>query len=92
MLGVDIPNGALFYGQTRRRKEIAFDAVLRKLTENVASETRALLSAGATPLPLYEERKCNACSLQDTCQPRAPLGGTSVAQWLMHAIEERGRS
>ena len=92
MLGVDIPRGALFYGRTRRRKEVAFDDVLRKLTEQVASEARVLLSAGATPLPLYEKRKCNACSLQDACQPRAPLSGATIAQWLLRAIEERGRS
>ena len=91
MLGVDIPGGALFYGRTRRRMEVAFDAVLRNLTEEIASQTRSLLREGATPLPQYEERKCNACSLQDACQPRAPLVGTSVAQWLMHAIEEQGR-
>ena len=35
MLGVPVPAGALFYGQTRRRQEVAFDAELRALTASV---------------------------------------------------------
>src|SRR5690606_13922741 len=36
MLATDVPAGALFYGETRRRQDVAFDAELRRLTEDAA--------------------------------------------------------
>jgi CRISPR-associated exonuclease Cas4 len=36
MLDVPVPAGALFYGETRRRSEIEFGAVLRQNTEELA--------------------------------------------------------
>jgi CRISPR-associated exonuclease Cas4 len=54
MLGVPVPAGALFYGRTRRRQDVAFDEELRALTRRVADEVRALLAAGCTPPPRYE--------------------------------------
>ncbi len=35
MLDTEIPRGALFYGQPRRRQEVAFDPELRALTESL---------------------------------------------------------
>src|SRR6516165_4839945 len=51
MLGVAVPAGALFYGRTRRRTEVAFDEVLRRRTDAVTVEVRALLAAAVTPRP-----------------------------------------
>lgn len=86
MLGTAVPEGALFYGRNRRRKVVAFDAELRALTERVAADTRTLFAAGETPPPEFEERKCNACSLNDACQPQRPR--RSVEQWLVQAVED----
>lgn len=88
MLGVSVPEGALFYGQSRRRKVVQFDAELRELTRRIAFETRNMLSSGETPLPAYEPRKCNACSLQSVCQPRMPRHADDVASWLARAVED----
>lgn len=87
MLGCSIPKGALFYGRTRRRKEVVFDALLRALTEQTAAQTRIMLLAGVTPSPEYEKRKCDACSLKHACQPRAARGKSTVARWLQGAVE-----
>ena len=87
MLDVSVPEGALFYGRNRRRKVVAFDAALRKLTERVAAETRQMLRKGETPRPEYAARKCNACSLTDVCQPRKLQHSARVAQWLANAVE-----
>lgn len=88
MLEVSVPEGALFYGQSRRRKVVPFDPELRELTRAVAYQTRVMLSRGETPLPAYEGRKCSACSLQTVCQPRMPRQAGSVVEWLARALED----
>ena len=87
MLGVRVPEGALFYGRNRRRHVVKLDIDLRALTERIAAATRRLLGGGRPPIPEYEARKCDACSLQDLCQPRQPRGAGTVAQWLASAID-----
>jgi CRISPR-associated exonuclease Cas4 len=62
MMGVPVPAGALFYGQSRRRAEVVFDDALRRRTETVAGEVRALFGAGATPPP-PAVAPCKSCSL-----------------------------
>ena len=85
MLDRPVPEGALFYGRSRRRKAVVFDAELRALTERVAADTRNLLAVGDTPPPEFEARKCNACSLKEVCQPQRPRH--IVRRWLAQAIE-----
>lgn len=85
MLDRPVPEGALFYGRSRRRKAVMFDAELRALTERVAADTRNLIAAGDTPPPAFEARKCNSCSLKEVCQPQRPRH--IVRQWLAQAID-----
>ena len=87
MLDTSVPEGALFYGQNRRRKVVAFNAGLREITENVAADTSRMLFGGRVPAPKYEPRKCQSCSLMNYCQPRAPHGPSNVSNWLRDAIE-----
>ena len=87
MLARPVPEGALFYGRSRRRRVVAFDSDLRALTERVAADTRTLLRCGRTPPPEYEAAKCEACSLQDLCRPRKPHGTGVVDRWLATAID-----
>lgn len=82
MFGVSIAEGALFYGQPRRRSVVAFDAELRALTENVAAQTRALLEKGSTPRMPYEKQRCDGCSLIELCRPRITGSTRSAAAWL----------
>lgn len=46
MLGVPVPEGALFYAETRRRVVVPFDAELRALTEAAAMDLARVLAAG----------------------------------------------
>lgn len=87
MLEVPVPEGALFYGRNRRRKTVKLDTNLRLLTERIAADTRRMLSDHRTPAPEYEARKCNACSLQNLCQPQQPQATDAVARWLMSEID-----
>ena len=88
MFGVDIAEGALFYGETRRRVAVAFDAELRRLTGEVAAAARAMLAAGTTPPPVFERRKCTSCSLLDLCRPRQIGARRSASAWLARRIAE----
>ena len=73
MLSVPVPEGALFYGQTRRRQVVVLDEPLRDATRVAAQEVPALLSQGATPPPVADER-CDACSLVEECLPSVGKG------------------
>lgn len=91
MLGVDVPEGALFYGEPRRRSAVAFDAALRALTRDTAEALHALLASGRTPAPV-PGRHCRSCSLESICLPEA-TAGRSAAAWLarrLAASEEEG--
>jgi CRISPR-associated exonuclease Cas4 len=89
--GVEIPAGALFYGTTRRRSQVAFDDGLRARTEALARRMHELYVARITPPAVYE-KKCESCSLKQRCMP--VLGGRphSVARYfaaaLRHAAED----
>lgn len=90
MLGVPVPAGALFYGRTRRRQEVAFDEALRDLTRRTAAGVRAMLEAGRTPAARYEPARCDACSLLELCRPKALERPRPVRAWLARLVEEEG--
>ena len=71
MTGTEVPMGAFYYGQTKRRKEVAFDAELRALTETTVEQVATLFAQGRTPPAEYEAAKCRGCSLLDQCRPKA---------------------
>jgi len=68
MLDTTVLAGALFYGRTRRRLDVAFDAPLRRLTQNTAWRLHTLIGSGCTP-PAVREKKCDGCSLLNLCLP-----------------------
>lgn len=84
--GVVVTEGALFYGEKRRRTPVAFDAELRALTARVASEARAALLNGVTPAP-RSTPSCRRCSLHDLCRPERLENAPSVERWLARRIE-----
>lgn len=85
MLGAAVPAGALFYAQTRRRLELAFDSSLRQLTEETAASLHRLIASGTTPMPVREP-KCDRCSLLEVCMPDAP--GKSARRYLANALRQ----
>ena len=86
MLGMPVPRGALFYGEPRRRQEVAFDDALRARTEEAAKAVHALLAGGVTPPP-EPGAKCRSCSLEAFCLPKASAG-RSAAGWLARTLRE----
>lgn len=89
MTGRPVPQGALFYAQTRRRVIVPFDADLRALTEATAADLAQVLDSGVTPPPTPHKSRCRACSLLELCRPQAVA--RPVRQWrdrmLARALE-----
>jgi len=69
MLVCSIADGALFYGTTRRRKDVAFVPALRSMVEDAAARLHKLVASGITP-PAQYSKKCDSCSLNDICLPK----------------------
>lgn len=87
MLDTVVPEGALYYGRTRRRQVVLFGSELRGFTEQVAERAHALFQSGRTPAPILEARKCAACSLRELCQPEIGDGSRHVERWVLAAID-----
>ncbi len=87
MLGRSVSQGAIFYGRTRRRKQVSFDAALRELTRQTALRLHDLIDAGFTPPPL-DDPKCRTCSLRDRCMPDTADGRRSAARYMDALLDE----
>jgi len=87
MLDVEIQNGALFYGKTRRRQDVVFDSALRQETEDAAKRFHKLVESGVTPKAVYM-RKCANCSMYDLCMPKTVEKARSINSYLVDAIRE----
>jgi CRISPR-associated exonuclease Cas4 len=87
MLGVEIPEGALFYGATHHRFDVSFDAALRAETEDAASRLHLLISSRTTPAAVREP-KCDRCSLLEICMPEIAAKSHSAKSYLDSAIRK----
>ena len=86
MFGKPVPEGALYYASSRRRRIAAVDADLRAKTESTVAAVRQLLQSGEMPPPLNDDH-CRACSLRDLCQPEA-LAPTPEHAAVRHSLFE----
>ena len=76
MLCCAVPEGALFYGETRRRMDVSFSDELRGRVTALPAEMHQLFRRGHTP-KVRPSKSCNACSLKEICLP-ALLGRKSA--------------
>lgn len=80
MLALPVPEGAIFYGEPRRREAVAFTPALRSRTEQTVFALRAMLVSARLPPP-EPGPKCRQCSLAAICRPGfAAL--PSAATWV----------
>lgn len=86
MLCCTIPEGALFYGETRRRTPVSFTGELRGLVRAMSAEMHQLYRRGHTPR-VRPTKSCNACSLSELCLP-ALMRGRQAGLYLRQAMEE----
>lgn len=69
MLCCKIKDGALFYGETRRRLPVEFTDELRAEVVQISEEMHKLSKRGYTPKPKMT-KGCSACSLKELCLPK----------------------
>ncbi len=86
MLGTVIPEGALFYGETRRRTVVQFNQTLRDTVTKALQEMHTLYQRGYTPKS-KTGKWCNACSLKEICLP-ALLKDKSVESYIKEVLCE----
>ena len=86
MHGITVSEGALFYGEVRRRHAVIFDTELRDLTLKTILACRTIVQTQCTPSADYLAKKCNACSLIDQCHPKGFK--KSAIAWLAKQLNE----
>lgn len=86
MLCCAIPEGAIYYGQTRHRQQVVFTPELRQRVAALLEEMHRLYARGYTP-KAKPTKSCNACSLKDICLPRMTRK-KSVAAYLQAGMED----
>lgn len=87
MLCCDIPKGALYYGEIRRRVEVSFTPELRQEVRDCLREMHELYRRGHTP-KVKPTKSCNACSLKELCLPRL-MKTLPVKTYLQKSLEEQ---
>ncbi len=68
MLRTRVPEGAIFYASSQRRRSVPIDDELRRRVAAAADAVRAMLASGTTPPPVADKR-CDNCSLAGVCLP-----------------------
>jgi CRISPR-associated exonuclease Cas4 len=82
-----VPEGALFYAQTKKRSRVIFDEELRALTVRLAAETRTMIAATRTPLP-HATPACRRCSLLEQCNPKRLEKPPAIQRWLARQVAD----
>lgn len=88
MLVCDIPAGALYYIETRRREVVPFTEELRRKTEDTAAEMNRYFARGYTP-KVKPGKHCNACSLKSICLPVLCSRADPVSYLRAHIFESK---
>ncbi|WP_291237443.1 CRISPR-associated protein Cas4, partial [Frisingicoccus sp.] len=87
MFSTEVPEGAIFYGESRRREIVDITSDLRTEVEKMFEEMHQYYNRHYTPKVKYS-KSCNACSLKDICLPK--LGkAVSVKRYLDQMLEEQ---
>ena len=69
MFSAQISEGAIFYGETRRREAVEMTEDLRQEVKNCFREMHQYYDRQYTPKVKYN-KSCNACSLREICLPK----------------------
>lgn len=86
MFSAEIKEGALFYGETRRREVVEITEELRSQVKEMFLEMHQYYDRGYTPKVKWS-KGCNACSLKDICLSK--LGkNVSAKDYIEQSLSE----
>ena len=89
MFSTEISEGAIFYGETRRRENVLFSQELRDEVKELFDEMHQYYSRGYTP-KVKTGKSCNSCSLKEICLPKLEKT-TSVTAYITQSLREDAR-
>jgi CRISPR-associated exonuclease Cas4 len=81
MLQTNIFQGAIFYGDPRRRLEVEFNSELRARTEELVAKMHRMYQSRETPAA-QPGPYCRSCSLVDVCLPLVTEHQEDAARWV----------
>lgn len=85
MLCCEIPEGALYFGETRHREKVFLTQELRQEVRDSLTEMHQMYTRQYTP-KVKPTKACNACSLKELCVPRL-MKKRSVSTYLKEHLE-----
>jgi len=74
MTGHAVPEGAIFYASSKRRRVVPITDALRSAVASTRAAVAVQIASGRLPAPLSGElaqQRCKSCSLLERCQPEA---------------------
>lgn len=86
MFSTKITEGAIFYGETRRRKPIVFTDELRDEVKKIFGEMHDYYDRNYTP-KVKTSKRCVSCSLKDICMPKIDKS-SSVKSYINKMLGE----
>lgn len=86
MFCTQIPEGAIFYGETRRREPVEITDELRQEVQSIFREMHGYYDRQYTPRVKYS-KSCNACSLKNNCLPKTGKA-VSVKTYISQMLRE----
>lgn len=86
MFSTNISEGALFYGETRRREVVIITEELRQEVIKMFQEMHQYFDRKYTPKVKYN-KTCNSCSLKDICLPKLEKA-SSVEKYITQMLKE----
>ncbi len=89
MFCTGISEGAVFYGETRRREAVEITEELRDEVKRMFLEMHKYYARKYTPKVKYS-KSCNACSLKDICLPKL-MKTVSVKSYIDQMLREEER-
>lgn len=89
MLTIDIPQGYLYYGETRHRIKVEFTRDLRNLVQTMGDEMHDYFARGYTPR-VKISKGCRSCSLADVCLPGMQEKNISASEYIRRQLELAG--
>lgn len=78
MLCCHIPYGYLYYGETKHRKKVEVDDLIRQKVKSTFEEMHQYYERRYTPR-VKRSKACNACSLKDICLPALGVNKSASA-------------
>lgn len=86
MFSTQIPEGALYYGETRRREVVEFTEEIRNQVKSIFEEMHEYYERKYTP-KVKTSKACSGCSLKDICLPKLMKTG-SVKAYVSKMLED----